>query len=359
VARRTVVRLAALLTGCLAIVRAPPALSSDAGRFAADQVSQSSYDAFLRDHLFTRTGHARDRTGEQHHPCRDNVLSLFQSYGLLAYLDPFMYSGYQGWNVVGEIRGTKHPTQVYIVGGHYDSVANPGADDNASGVALTLEAARILSQYPADATIRFMAFDLEEVGLFGSRSYVQRYGQMDVRGMISADMVAYDRGSDYACIYGRPASDAVKQALAAAVTTYGSGLHPLLRGASDSTDHAPFEWAGKPACALGEFGPNPHYHTYFDCYDTPDYLNFAYGAKMTRAVVGWLVDSAGVRVFGVGDMNCDGQVSFGDIERFVEALRCPGGQGWQHTCPWINADVNEDGQVNFADINPFVALLSA
>ncbi len=56
-----------------------------------------------------------------------------------------------------------------------------------------------------------------------------------------------------------------------------------------------------------------------------------------------------------GDMNCDEQVTFADIDLFVAALS--GESTWTHTCPWINADCNHDAHVTFADIDPFVALI--
>lgn len=58
-----------------------------------------------------------------------------------------------------------------------------------------------------------------------------------------------------------------------------------------------------------------------------------------------------------GDMNCDGAVTFGDIDRFVAALGQPGPGGWPYVCPWRNADCNRDNGVTFADIDPFVAQL--
>ena len=55
-------------------------------------------------------------------------------------------------------------------------------------------------------------------------------------------------------------------------------------------------------------------------------------------------------------MNCDGAVTFTDIDLFVEALA--GASAWTHpACPWINADCNGDGLVTFADIDPFVAAI--
>ncbi len=61
-----------------------------------------------------------------------------------------------------------------------------------------------------------------------------------------------------------------------------------------------------------------------------------------------------------GDMNCDGQVDFADIDRFIEALNYPGGVGWPYpSCPWLNGDCNNDGQVNFDDIEAFVSRIGA
>ena len=55
-----------------------------------------------------------------------------------------------------------------------------------------------------------------------------------------------------------------------------------------------------------------------------------------------------------GDMNCDGTVTFADIDLFVAALA--GEPAWTHwPCPWINGDCTADGNVTFADIDPFVA----
>ena len=61
-----------------------------------------------------------------------------------------------------------------------------------------------------------------------------------------------------------------------------------------------------------------------------------------------------------GDLNCDGIVDFDDIDPFVAALSCQGGEldCWDTICPWANADCNCDNTVNFDDIDPFVAVLS-
>ncbi len=65
-----------------------------------------------------------------------------------------------------------------------------------------------------------------------------------------------------------------------------------------------------------------------------------------------------MRCLCAGDMNCDGSVTFADIDPFVEALAGESSWNLHHpNCPWLNADCNGDGNVTFADIDPFVALI--
>jgi hypothetical protein len=58
-----------------------------------------------------------------------------------------------------------------------------------------------------------------------------------------------------------------------------------------------------------------------------------------------------------GDMNCDGHVTFVDIDLFVQALSGESAWNVNHLCPWFNADANNDLAVTFTDIDPFVALI--
>ena len=78
-------------------------------------------------------------------------------------------------NVIASLRGTTDPDLVYVVSSHYDSVdAGPGADDDSSGTAALLEAARVLANHPLPATVIFASFTGEEAGLLGSREFVRR-----------------------------------------------------------------------------------------------------------------------------------------------------------------------------------------
>jgi hypothetical protein len=87
-------------------------------------------------------------------------------------------------NVVGELTGTTTPEKVYIIGGHYDHVGGdrPGGDDNASGTAGVLEAARVMSGYPVRIDYTFHRLQCRRrrpQGKLGlrQRSYDDRKGQ--------------------------------------------------------------------------------------------------------------------------------------------------------------------------------------
>ena len=75
-------------------------------------------------------------------------------------------------------------------------------------------------------------------------------------------------------------------------------------------------------------------------------------------VAGGYYHSLGLKAH-YGDLNCDGQVNFGDINPFVLLLTNPAGwQAMYPNCPMLNGDCNQDGVVDFGDINPFVRLLT-
>ncbi|MBU0616571.1 MAG: M28 family peptidase, partial [Planctomycetes bacterium] len=300
--------------------------------------------------LYTHVGDDRG-FGPEHDLARDNIASEFETYGLVVTLEPFSYWGTTYYNVVGTKLGTTYPGQEYIIGAHYDSVDNPGADDNASGVALVLEAARIICQYDSGCTIRFIAFDREEQGMIGSQAYVDAHISDDILGMISADMVSYNNGGNVADINGRSASNPIKYALGDAVTEYGDGLTYAIGGAADYSDHAPFEWVGFQACILIEDWGNPYYHTPNDNVDMPGYIDYAYAIRMTRSVVGFLVDQAGVLVFDCyGDLDGDGDVDLSDLAQLLANY------GTSEGATYADGDLDGDGDVDLADLAELLAV---
>lgn len=278
------------------------AAASPMGQAAAEQVSEASYRYFIGDDLsvpgilYTHFGDNRGPDGPEHDPAQTSIISELESYGLAVTLEPFDYSSEIHYNVVATKLGTAHPDQAYILGAHCDSTNNPGADENASGVALLLEAARIISQYDSEYTICFIVFDMEEQGLVGSDAYVDAHYPEDILGMVSADRVAYDTDTDHACLFGQAASTPIKAAIGEAIGMYGGGLTYADCGQDEQSSHTPFEAAGYQACLLieGEFASNARHHTQQDSVDAPGYIDYAYAVRMTRSIVGFLVDHAGV-----------------------------------------------------------------
>lgn len=99
----------------------------------------------------------------------------------------------EGVNLILDLPGERDKPPV-LIGAHYDGVpGSPGADDNASGVAVLLELARAIAQTPARVPVRFIAFDLEEYGMLGSRAYatdLRNQGEV-IRFMLSLEMLGY------------------------------------------------------------------------------------------------------------------------------------------------------------------------
>ncbi|MDT0607152.1 M28 family peptidase [Croceitalea rosinachiae] len=110
-------------------------------------------------------------------------------------------------NVVAIKRGTKHPNRFIIMSGDIDSRVSdptdftsdsPGANDNASGMAGTIEAARVLSKYDFENSIIFVGLSGEEQGLFGGKglaAYAKEKG-WDIVGILNNDMIGNIKGVD-------------------------------------------------------------------------------------------------------------------------------------------------------------------
>lgn len=98
-----------------------------------------------------------------------------------------------GVNIFAERQGTDKTAGAILVAAHYDTVAiSPGADDNASGVAVVLEVARLLGSRPTPKTLQLALFDQEEEGLLGSKAFVTNVTHLaNLRGAIVMDMVGY------------------------------------------------------------------------------------------------------------------------------------------------------------------------
>jgi hypothetical protein len=110
-------------------------------------------------------------------------------------------------NVVATLRGSTTPERVYVVSGHYDSrvtdVMNatadaPGANDDASGVAVAMEMARVMATRKPKSTIVFTAVAGEEQGLYGARHMAEQYKKAgaDVQAMFTNDIIGSSTADD-------------------------------------------------------------------------------------------------------------------------------------------------------------------
>lgn len=110
-------------------------------------------------------------------------------------------------NVLATLRGSTAPERVYVVSGHYDSRASdvmnatvdaPGADDDASGVAVAMELARVMARRAPEATVVFAAVAGEEQGLYGARHMAERFkaAGVDLQAMFTNDIVGSPKADD-------------------------------------------------------------------------------------------------------------------------------------------------------------------
>jgi aminopeptidase YwaD len=220
------------------------------------------------------------------------------------------------------------PPPPLVIAAHYDTVmGSPGADDNASALAVMLEVARCLRGVMLSREVRFIAFCLEEEDLLGSLAYAAslRKANHEIAGAIVLECVGYaksDEGSqrkpptgrgaswrawggrvqkmpiavpsagDFLAIIGNTASAALAAAVegaarervpdlkTVALTVPGNGeLLPDTR----RSDHAAFWHYGYPAVMLTDTANfrNPHYHRSTDRLDT---LNLEFMEKVAQAV---------------------------------------------------------------------------
>ncbi|WPK13285.1 M28 family peptidase [Lysinibacillus louembei] len=153
----------------------------------------------------------RGHHNEEKELARKFITDTFKKYGLTVTTQTFdteifdwekadkgdnnPFNTYSAVNIVGTLspNTTEKTKDILIIGAHYDGIKDiQAANDNASGVAVMLELARLLHNVPTDTEIRFIAFDVEEDGLIGSRHYVEQLGADSERviGMLNFDMLA-------------------------------------------------------------------------------------------------------------------------------------------------------------------------
>lgn len=206
----------------------------------------------------------------------------------------------RGRNIIAVQHGKTHPDIKYIICAHYDAARfeYPGADDNASGTAAVMEAARLLSQFDFKYTIEYCLWDAEERGLVGSRVYAQAARQRgdSIIGVINLDMIGYDSDNDMVATleHNTEAGLELVWIMQSINTTYDVGLDLVTRKRSSTpSDNYSFTQSGYPSFLFIEDWAdfNVNYH---GPRDTPDNLNAQYFAAITRVAIGGLVQLAGL-----------------------------------------------------------------
>ncbi len=215
-----------------------------------------------------------------------------------------------------------------LVGAHYDSVPKtPGADDNASAVAGLIACAEAVAKQEKAPAVGFVAFNREEeqadrggMGLIGSSDFAESYlpaSGLEIRAVHVLEMIGYRSGKpgsqktppglpislpdtgDFLGVIGNAASAGLVDAVLSKAKTYvpeltvlglklpsgAEQLLPVLR----RSDHAPFWRAGVPALQWTDTAEyrNPHYHS---AADTPETLDYAFLAAVTRVVLACVLE---------------------------------------------------------------------
>ena len=246
------------------------------------------------------------------------IQQRLENYGVTTVIDSFYQQGYNWlvgeygaffYNVKG-VLNSQNPVDdsLVVIGAHLDAISlddyyelqtlAPGADDNASGVAVMVEIARVLHKYPTEfhRNIQFSGYDGEELGLFGGHHDAEMHlqNQSKIAVMLNNDMVSYQPDDDWRVTlhWYDNALDVLDKAVAAC-REY-TNIEPFVpsqwqngdAGASDSYAYATRNY--KSVFAI-EYTFSTSYHTE---HDVADSNNYAYHADITRYNLAMLADYA-------------------------------------------------------------------
>ena len=195
-------------------------------------------------------------------------------------------------NILADLSGAGFDRNTILVCAHYDSRAEnwqepaPGADDNASGVAVLLETARVLSMTGRRPYATLAFFGGEEDSLLGSNAFAENAldDHPALRGVVNVDMVGYDEyGPMDAVLFSNPQSIPLADEV---IDCAGQSTRLVLEttiAATGNSDHVSFWRRGLPAVSIWEgYDHNPYHCTILD---TPKILTPRFLVEITRLVV--------------------------------------------------------------------------
>ncbi len=207
------------------------------------------------------------------------------------------YKEYASQNVLGYVKGSTHPDSFIVFTAHYDHLGQmgkevyfPGANDNASGIAMLLSLARYYSQpeHKPKCSIAFMAFGAEEVGLIGSMYYAKhpQFPVKSIRFLVNMDILGTgDEGITVvnATLFDREFKELQR------LNAQGSYL-PLVkpRGKAAISDHHFFTEAGVPCFYIYTLGGIKAYHDTCDRRETLPLTEFEDLFLLLRDFTDWI-----------------------------------------------------------------------
>ncbi len=188
-------------------------------------------------------------------------------------------------SIIADKKGLVSPEKVLMVEAHIDSVGKDfaGADDNASGTAVLLDMARVLSSYQNKKSIRFFVTNGEEGGLLGAEHYAKSLRSSgaikQLELVINMDMVGWN-SNGIVELETNPEYESLAKWFAELATTYTTLKNKITLGAWGS-DHVPFLKAGIPALLTIELWDTktPCYHK---ACDKPEGLNYGYATEIGK-----------------------------------------------------------------------------
>ena len=217
-----------------------------------------------------------------------HIIAEMRRAGLEPVLQIFEGHGTTGRNVVAVIHGSID--EAVVVGAHYDHLGGDGkkvycgADDNASGTAVVIDMARRFAKKPVKRTIILIAFSGEEMGILGSRYYVNHPAAAETPvAMVNLDMVG--RLRENLIVFGADTGDRFKEYLADSPLKIAHN-----KEAVGPSDHTSFVLKGIPAVHLFT-GAHVDYHKPGDTADKINYEGLKQVADLVESLTRKLGDA--------------------------------------------------------------------
>ncbi len=200
-------------------------------------------------------------------------------------------------NVVAIKPGISETDRVIVIGGHYDSIVRdvktrmtfaPGADDNGSGTAGTLELARVFADIELETTLIFVTFAAEELGLWGSEHYAESAADdgMNIDVMLNMDMIATLLDDVWDVNVRTDDQSTGFAELIASLTEEYTPLIPRFQNSGSASDHYPFQQFGYPAIFMQESDFSLVYHSTDDIID---YVTPEYAVEVVKSLVASII----------------------------------------------------------------------